>query len=124
VAVTAAVGAVVGLLQRLTRLPEEVPGLFDDLQAERFDARLVPGTIAVSAVSLIAGASISPEKVLASIGADAGNCIARRRGLGTEESQVSALPGIFGGLFSSPLIAVMLILGIARPCGHRFSKTW
>jgi hypothetical protein len=27
-------GAVVGLLRRLTRLPEQVPGLFEDLQTE------------------------------------------------------------------------------------------
>jgi H+/Cl- antiporter ClcA len=125
-AVTAAAGAMVGLLRRLTRLPEQVPGLFDDLQAERFDAGHVLGTIAVSAVSLIGGASVGPEKVLASMGAGAGSWIARRRGLGTEDSQVNVLAGIagvFGGLFSSPLITVMLILEIAHPGGHRFSKT-
>jgi len=43
VAVTAAAGVVVGLLRRLTGLPEEVPGLFDDLQAEHFDTGLVAG---------------------------------------------------------------------------------
>jgi H+/Cl- antiporter ClcA len=125
VAVTAAAGVVVGVLRRLTRLPEEVPGLFDDLQAEQFDARLVPGTVAVSAVSLIGGASVGPEKLLASMGAGAGSWVAQRRALGKENSQVNTLAGIagvFGGLFSSPVIAVMLILEIARPGGHRFSK--
>ncbi len=37
VAVAAAAGAVVGLLRRLTRLPEEVPGLFADLQTGHVD---------------------------------------------------------------------------------------
>ena len=37
VAVAAAAGVVVGLLRRLTRLPEEIPGLFEDLQAEHVD---------------------------------------------------------------------------------------
>ena len=125
VSVTAAAGVVVGLLRRLTRLPEEVPGLFDDLRAEHFDAGLVPGTMAVSAVSLIGGASVGPEKVLASMGAGIGSWMARRRGLGKEDFQVNTLAGIagiFGGLFSSPVIVVMLILEIARPGGHRFSK--
>jgi chloride channel protein, CIC family len=126
VAVTVAAGIVVGLLRRLTRLPQEVPGLFEDLRAEQFDAGLVPGTMAVSAVSLIGGASVGPEKVLATMGAGAGSWLARRRGLGDEDSQVSTLAGIagiFGGLFSSPVIAVLLILEIVRPGGHRFSKT-
>jgi len=126
VSVTAAAGVAVGLLRRLTRLPDEVPGLFDDLQADRFDMGLVPGTVAVSAASLIGGASVGPEKVLASMGAGAGSWIARRRELGKEDSEVSAqagIAGIFGGLFSSPVIVVMLILEISRPGGHRFSKT-
>lgn len=126
VAVTAAAGLVVGLLRRLTRLPEAVPGLFEDLQAEHVDPGLVPGTMAVSVVSLIGGASVGPEKVLGTMGGGAGSWIARRRRLGQEDSQVTTLAGIagiFGGLFSSPVIVVMLILEVVRPGGRRFSKT-
>ena len=126
VAITAAAGIVVGLLRRLTRLPEEVPGLFEDVRAGHVDPRLVPGTMAVSAVSLIGGASVGPEKVLASMGGGVGSWVAQRRGLSKEDSEVNTLAGIagiFGGLFSSPVIVVMLILEVARPGGHRFSKT-
>lgn len=126
VAATAAAGIVVGLLRRLTRLPEQVPGLFEDLRAGGVESRLVPGTIAVSAVSLISGASVGPEKALATMGGGTGSYLARRRSLGEEDSKVSALAGIagmFGGLFSSPVIVVMLILEVARPGGRRFSKT-
>ena len=90
------------------------------------DPRLVLGTVAVSAVSLIGGASVGPEKVLATIGGGAGSWVAQRRGLGKEDARVNTLAGIagiFGGLFSSPVIVVMLILEVARPGGHRFSKT-
>jgi len=124
--VTGGAGLVVGLLRQLTRLPDEVPGLFEDLQAEQVEPMLVPGTMVVSMVSLIGGASVGPEKVLGTIGGGAGSWIARRKHLGQEDAQVSALAGtagIFGGLFSSPLIVVTLILEVVRPGGRQFSKT-
>ena len=125
VAVAAAAGVVVGLLRRLTRLPEEVPGLFADLKTEHVDPRLVPGIAAVSAVSLIGGASLGPEKALGTMGGGAGSWIAQRRALGEEDSQVNTLAGFagaYGGLFSSTVIVVMLILEVARPGGQRFAK--
>ena len=125
VAVAAAAGVAVGLVRRLTRLPWKTPGLFEDLQTEHVDARLVPGIAAISAVSLVGGASLGPEKALGSMGGGAGSWIAQRRGLKTEDAQVNTLAGFagaYGGLFSSTLIVVMLIMEAARPGGHRFVK--
>ena len=125
VALTAAAGAVVGLLRRLTRLPHDVPGLFADLQTGHVDTRLVPGIVAVSTVSLIGGASLGPEKALGAMGGGAGSWLARRRALSEEDSQVNTLAGFagaYGGLFSSTVIVVLLILEVARPGGQRFAK--
>ncbi|MGO8896285.1 MAG: chloride channel protein [Streptosporangiaceae bacterium] len=125
VAVAAAAGVVVGLLRRLTRLPEQVPGLFAELQSEHVDLGLVPGVVAVSAVSLIGGASLGPEKALGAMGGGAGGWIAQRRGVGEEGSKVNTLAGFagaYGGLFSSTVIVVMLILEVARPGGQRLVK--
>ena len=125
VAVAAAAGVAVGLLRRLTRLPWETPGLFDDLQTGHVDPGLVPGIAAVSAVSLIGGASLGPEKALGSMGGGAGSWIAQRRGLKTEDSQVNTLAGFagaYGGLFSSTVIVVMLIMEVARPGGQKLIK--
>ena len=49
VAVTAGAGVVVGLLRRLMRLPEEIPGLIADLKDGHVDPRLVPGITQVTA---------------------------------------------------------------------------
>ncbi len=125
VAVAAAAGVAVGLVRRLTRLPWETPGLFDDLQTGHVDPKLVPGIAAVSAVSLIGGASLGPEKALGSMGGGMGSWMAQRRGLGTEDSQVNTLAGFagaYGGLFSSTVIVVMLILEVARPGGQKLIK--
>ena len=125
VAVAATAGLAVGLARRLTRLPWKTPGLVEDLQTEHVDAVLVPGIAAVSLVSLIGGASLGPEKALGSMGGGAGGWIAQRRGLKTEDAQVNTLAGFagaYGGLFSSTVIVVMLIMEVARPGGQRFAK--
>ena len=125
VAVAAAAGAVVGLLRRLTRLPQEIPGLVADLQAEHVDPGLVPGMTAVSVVSLIGGASLGPEKALGAIGGGAGSWLAQRRSLPKEDSQVNTMAGFaaaYGGLFSSTVIVVLLILEVARPGGRKLTK--
>jgi H+/Cl- antiporter ClcA len=125
VAVAAAAGAVVGLLRRLTRLPQEVPGLFADLQTQHVDPGLVPGVVAVSTASLIGGASLGPEKALGTMGGGAGSWLAQRKALGKEDSQVNTLAGFagaYGGLFSSTVIVVLLILEVARPGGQRLTK--
>jgi H+/Cl- antiporter ClcA len=125
VAVAAAAGAVVGLLRRLTRLPQEIPGLFADLQTEHVNPGLVPGVVAVSTVSLIGGASLGPEKALGTMGGGAGSWLAQRRALRKEDSQVNTLAGFagaYGGLFSSTLLVVLLILEVARPGGQRLTK--
>ncbi len=125
VAVAAAAGLGVGLLRRLTHLPEQVPGLFEDLQTEHVNPGLVPGVAVVSAVSLIGGASLGPEKALGTMGGGAASWMAKRRALDKEDSQVNTLAGFagaYGGLFSSTVIVVMLILEVARPGGRRLAK--
>src|SRR5215469_14170147 len=125
VAVAVAAGIAVGLVRRLTRLPWKTPGLFEDLQTCHVEPGLVPGIAAVSAVSLIGGASLGPEKALGAMGGGAGSWIAERRGLKTEDAQVNTVAGFagaYGGLFSSTLIVVMLIMEVARPGGRKFAK--
>jgi len=125
IAVTAAAGVLVGVVRRLTRLPEHTPGLIADLQEGRVDPRLVPGIVAVSAVSLIGGASLGPEKALGCIGGGAGSWLSRRRGLSPQEAQVNTLAGFggaYGGLFSSTVIVVMMITEVARLGGQQFTK--
>ena len=126
VGVTAAAGVMVGLLRRLTHLPARLPSLIEDLSQAHVELRSVPGTVAVSLVSLIGGASLGPEQALGSMGGGAAEWISRRRGLDEEDDRVNTLTGFagaYGGLFSSTVIVVMLILEVARPGGQRMAKT-
>ena len=126
VAVTAAAGLIVGLLHRWLHVPEQTPGIIAEINTGQVDARLVPAMAVISAVSLIGGASLGPEKALGSMGGGAATWIARRRALGDEDSRVSVLSGMagaYGGMLSSPVIVVMLLLEVGRPGGNRFTKT-
>jgi H+/Cl- antiporter ClcA len=125
VAVTAGAGLVVGVLHRLMRLPQSTPGLIADLKTEHIEAKHVPGIVAVSAASLIGGASLGPEKALGSAIGGAGGWLSERRGLGEDLQKTNTLNGIsgaFGGLLSSPLVVVMLVLEVARPGGARAGR--
>ncbi|MDH3227996.1 MAG: hypothetical protein OEM67_13045, partial [Thermoleophilia bacterium] len=125
VAVTAGAGVAVGVLRKLTRLPESTSGLVADLREEHVEAPQVPGIVVVSAASLIGGASLGPEKALGSAIGGAGGWISERRGLGEDLRRTNTLNGFagaFGGLLSSPLVVVMLVLEVARPGGQRAGK--
>jgi H+/Cl- antiporter ClcA len=125
VAVTAAAGVVAGLLRKWTKLPDKTPTLVGDLQSQHVEPSLVSGTLAVSMVSLIGGASLGPEQALGTAGGWAGGWIARRRGLSADDSKVNTLAGFagaYGGMFSSVLIVVAFITEVAGPSGRQFRK--
>jgi H+/Cl- antiporter ClcA len=125
VAVTAAFGVLVGLLHRLTRLPDQTPGPLAEISDEHVDPRPVPGIVVVSAASLIGGASLGPEKALGSMGGGFGGWVSRRRHRNEEDSRLNTLSGFggaYGGLLSSPVIVVALIMELARPGGRHGTK--
>ena len=122
---TAGAGVAVGLLRRLTNLPETIPSLLADLKEQRVDAKLVPGIVVVSAVSLIGGASLGPEKPLGSLGGGAGTWLSKRRGLSEEDAQLNTLSGFagaYGGLFSVTVGVVALIVEVAHLARDRYAK--
>ena len=125
--VAAFAGLVVGLLRRVMKVPAELPGLIEDLEDQRVERRHTLPVVAVSAVSLLGGASLGPEAALGQIGGAAGGWLAERRNLDDDHRAsltLSGMAGAFGGLFSSPLVTLMLIMEIARPVGRRFKQTF
>lgn len=126
-AVAGGSGLLVGVLRKALGMPAETAGLIADLQDERVNLRWVPATVAVSAVSLIGGASLGPEVALGQIGGGSGGLIARRRKLEEDDAKsltLTGMAGAFGGLFSSPLLAIILVLEIAQPARRRYLKAF
>jgi H+/Cl- antiporter ClcA len=127
IGVAAIAGLIVGILRRVLRMPQKTPGLIEVLQKEHVDPRGVPSIVAVSAVSLIGGASLGPEVALGQIGGGTAGWIAKLRRLDDDDAKaltLSGMAGAFGGLFSSPLVAMALVLEIARPARRRFERAF
>ena len=126
VAVTAGAGVLVGVLRHAFRLPAKLPGTVQELKSQRVEPTTVPGAVAVSLVSLAGGASLGPEAGLGMMGGGLGTWFSERRKL-TEDTRatntLSGMSGAYGGLLSSPILATILVLEVARPKAARFADT-
>jgi H+/Cl- antiporter ClcA len=126
VAVTAGAGVLVGVMRRAFDVPIKLPGTIAELKAQRVEPSTVPAAVAVSLVSLVGGASLGPEAGLGMMGGGLGTWISERRKLPEEmraTNTLSGMAGAYGGLLSSPILAVILVLEIARPKAARMADT-
>ena len=126
VAVTAGAGLLVGVLRRVLRVPLKIPGTVKEIKEERVKPSLVPKAVAVSLVSLVGGASLGPEQALGMLGGGLGAYASKRRKLDPEIRDINTLSGMsaaYGGLLSSPILATVLILEVARLQGRRLAET-
>ena len=126
VAVTAGAGVLVGVLRRVFRVPVRLPGTVQELKDQRVEPSTVPGAVAVSLVSLAGGASLGPEDALGKMGGGLGTWVSERQKLGEDVRATNTLSGMsaaYGGLLSSPILASILTLEIARPRAARFADT-
>jgi H+/Cl- antiporter ClcA len=126
VAVTAGAGVVVGVMRRAFAVPIKLPGTIAELKAQRVEPSTVPTAVAVSLVSLVGGASLGPEGGLGMMGGGLGTWISERRKLPEEmraTNTLSGMAGAYGGLLSSSILAVILVLEVARPKAARMADT-
>ena len=126
VAVTAGAGLLVGVLRRVFRVPVKVAGTVQELKDQRVEPSTVPGAVAVSLVSLAGGASLGPEDALGKMGGGLGTWVSERQKLSEDVRATNTLSGMsaaYGGLLSSPILASVLTLEIARPKAARFADT-
>jgi H+/Cl- antiporter ClcA len=126
VAVTAGAGVVVGVLRRVFRLPTTLRGTVENLRDQRVEPSNALPAVAVSVVSLAGGASLGPEEGLGLLGGGLGTWVSERRRLGDELRKTNTLTGMsaaYGGLLSSPILATILVLELARPKAGRVMDT-
>ncbi|MGI9646496.1 MAG: chloride channel protein [Ilumatobacteraceae bacterium] len=106
------IGLLVGVLRKVFRTREIVPGVFEEASERRSEWRRIPGDVIISFITLVGGMSLGPEGPLGSMGAGAGTWISEKRGVSDqtrEANVVSGMSGSFGGLFAAPFLSTMLV---------------
>lgn len=110
-------GLLVGLMRRWLTTAVQ-PDLNAEISEAHVDHKVVPASVAVSAVSLMSGASLGPEGGLGLLGGGLGDWVAKRTGADPETRKAHTLTGMagaFGGLFTAPLLGPLMIAEMAKP---------
>lgn len=112
--VVPAAAIAVDLLRRAWDIPEQVPGAIAMANRGWVEPDSATALVAISALSLIGGASLGPSFGVIVAGGGLAAAIARRTGVRDEEDDareqyaLTGMAGGLGGVFSAPLFATIL----------------
>jgi H+/Cl- antiporter ClcA len=104
-------GLLVGLIHRYT--PAKEINTFEALDKGYLDPKPVPSSLLASLISLIGGFSLGPEVPTGFLAAGLGSWVSRRREMDpdiTRTNVLSSVSGAYAGLFSSPLVMLLMLL--------------
>lgn len=123
--ITGGAGLLVGWLRHWLKVPEDPTGSLAAIQEARVDHRTALQTIAVSAVSLIGGASLGPFDAATRSGGGIGSWFSERLKLPEEMRETNVLSGINGGIgamLTAPVLATLFVSELHRPDPDRYYR--
>ena len=114
IAVPSGGGLVIGLIRYFVSFPENIDGMFKEIQHAHVDYKWAPFTYLISLISLSCGACLGPEAGLGNVGGALGTYVGHLNILKLPKDlrkllTLTAMTAAFAGLFPSPLLAVMII---------------
>lgn len=121
VAITTIGGLVVGLIRWIFEYPENIPGLFKDINDYHVEPKWSPLTFVISAISLGCGASLGPEQALGNLGGGIGTWLSEKfteYGMESDDKKLlvlSGMSGALGALFPTPVCGVLMIYELGNP---------
>jgi H+/Cl- antiporter ClcA len=104
-------GLLVGIIHRYTSAQQL--DAFKAMDDGYLDPKPVPSSLLASLISLIAGFSLGPEVPSGFLSAGLGTWISKKRNLDPETTRInvlSSISGAYSGLFSSPLVMILMLL--------------
>jgi H+/Cl- antiporter ClcA len=110
-------GVAITALRRSWNATERIPGGVAVIESGTVNHRVAPVWVGLAAVSAMAGASLGPSFALVIIGGGLASWIASRRWPGNDDARLEAtmagVAGGFGGAFTAPLLAAIMISELA-----------
>ena len=118
-AIPTTAGCLVGLLRHFSSYPDNLPGLFKEINSHHVEPAWAPLTFLISAISLGAGASLGPEQALGNLGGGLATWITQQLPLESADDKkllvLSGMSAAMGALFPTPMLGVMMIHELGNP---------
>ena len=115
-------GMLIGLIRHYSSYPDNLPGLFKEINSHHVEPRWAPLTFLISAISLGGGASLGPEQALGNLGGGIATYLTQvipAEHLPSADDKnllvLSGMAGAMGALFPSPMLGVMMIHELGHP---------
>eukprot|EP00981_Chlorochromonas_danica_P009936 scaffold2913_cov181-Ochromonas_danica.AAC.30 len=125
--ITVGGGFVVGCIRWAFYYPENLPGLFKDVQTFHVDPKWVIFTLSISAISLGCGAALGPEQAMGNMGGGIAYFVTQHVTFADEEyKQLAVLAGMaapLGALFPSPMLGALMMHELGEPPKHFMEST-
>ena len=104
-------GFIVGLIHRYTTAQQM--DVFKAVKDGYLDPKPVPSSILISLISLITGFCLGPEVPTGMLSAGLGSWISKLRAMSSDQTKInvqSSISGAYAGLFSSPVVVLLMLL--------------
>lgn len=125
--ITTGGGFVVGLIRWAFYYPDNLPGLFKDVQTFHVDPKWIFFTFTLSAISLGCGATLGPEQALGNMGGGIAYFITQYVKFADEDyAKIFVLAGMaapLGALFPSPMLGALMMHEMGEPPKHFMEST-
>lgn len=112
-------GGVVGLLRFVLDFPENIAGIFKEINTYHVETSTAPKAVLLSVISLAGGATLGPEQALGTMGGGLGVLLLQVfPDLDEDDKKLLVLAGMtaaIGALFPAPLLSVLMMYELGHP---------
>lgn len=116
--VTTATGFFVGFVRWFFMYPENMAGLFKEINECHVEPSWAPVTCLISMISISGGASLGPEQALGNLGGGIATFISDYLKVEEDDRKLVVLSGMtaaMGALFPSPMLGVLMMYELGNP---------